>query len=82
MCISEVDGTGLQLSWLTRTEDCTLDWVRVNIADFEKEMLKTFTTLPPRLATSASTGLGQGALLRYIASLRKFYQEESKEEHS
>ena len=47
-------------------------------AAFEKEMVKIFNdALPPRIATSASTGFGKDQTLRYLASLRALYAEES-----
>ena len=41
-------------------------------------MVKIFDdVLPPRIATSASTGHGKDQTLRYLASLRVLYAEES-----
>jgi hypothetical protein len=57
------------------TADTRGGWER---AAFEKEMVQIFgDVLPPRIATSASTGFGKDQTLRYLASLRALNAEES-----
>jgi hypothetical protein len=61
----------------TRTLSLSLSLSLWGGAAFEKEMVKIFAELPPRLATSASTGHGKDQTLRYLASLRALYADET-----
>eukprot|EP00959_Pyramimonas_sp_CCMP1952_P386680 8103989-Pyramimonas_sp.AAC.1 len=39
-------------------------------AAFEREMHEIFEQMPPRIATSAASGLGKDMVVRYLARLR------------
>jgi len=58
----------------TKADKLSSNELRKNIKNYQKEMSKRWSSMPPYFVTSSQSRLGRKALLDYIESLNKMVQ--------
>lgn len=59
----------------TKTDKLSSSALQKNIAQYKKEMLKTWEELPPVFLTSSESKFGREKLLNYIGEINQFYSK-------